>query len=155
MISPLSHFSRLQLTPRKFFVLPPNEIERRLSIAGFSAQDIRALLREDEWCALESRSQQVVFLYDFTKSKCPISLPAVIIRRVFGIHEAHVWKIRSKPQKTARLGHRTFELSYEQERAIITSIERGHSDGNFVTQRDLLNFVEFQFGKCLTSAWVH
>jgi hypothetical protein len=40
--------------PAKVIALPRNEIEPRLSIISFSAQDIGALLRDDEWCTLES-----------------------------------------------------------------------------------------------------
>jgi hypothetical protein len=65
--------------PPKVSAFPRNEIEPRLSITGLSAQDIRALLRTDEWCALESRNQEAVFLYDFARSECSISLLAAII----------------------------------------------------------------------------
>jgi hypothetical protein len=34
-------------------------------------------------------------------------------------------------------------------------IERRYSDGNFVTQRDILSFAKSEFGKCLTYGWVH
>jgi hypothetical protein len=44
--------------------------------------------------------------------------------------------------KTARPGDRPFAFSSEREDAIIALIERGCSDGNFITQRDLLNFSE-------------
>jgi hypothetical protein len=79
-------------------------------------------------------NRQVGFLYDFAKSECFIYLPAEIIGQVFEIHEAHVWKLRSKVQKTARPGHRPFALSCEQEDAIVALIERGYRDGNLVTQ---------------------
>jgi hypothetical protein len=97
--------------PPKVLALSRHEIEPRLSITGLSAQDIHALLRDHEWRALESRNQQIVFLYDFGKSERFISIPAVIVGQVFGIHEAHVWKIRSKAHQTARLGDRPFALS--------------------------------------------
>jgi hypothetical protein len=81
--------------PPKVSALPQNEIEPHLSITGLSGQDICVLLRADEWCALESRNQQVVFLYDFARNECFISLPAAIIGQDLEIHEADVWKIRS------------------------------------------------------------
>jgi hypothetical protein len=139
----------------KVFPLPRSEIKPYLSITGLSAQDIRALLRADEWCALKPQNQQIVFLYDFARSECPISLPAAIVGQVFEIHEAHIWKIRSKVQKTAQPGHCLFALSSEQEGAIVTLIKRGYSDENFITQRDLLNFAQSEFGKCLTYGWIH
>jgi hypothetical protein len=103
--------------PPKVPAIPRNEIEPRLSITGFSAQDILALLRTDDWRAWDSRIQQVVFLYDFARSECSISLPAAVIGQVFEIHEAQVWKVQSKVQKTARPGHRPFALSSEQDDA--------------------------------------
>jgi hypothetical protein len=110
---------------------------------------------DNEWCVLNSRNEQIVFLYGFAKSKRSISLPAAIVGRVFGIHKAHVWKTRWKTQKTARSGQRPFVFSSEQESMILAFIERRDRDGNIVTQRDLLNFVEFQFGKCLTYGREH
>jgi hypothetical protein len=107
-------------------------------ITGFSAQDVPALFRADEWCALESRNQQVVILYDFDRSECSMSLPAAIIGHVFEIHEAQVWKIRSKAQNTARPGHRLFARSSEQKGAIVALIERGYSDGNLSLREILL-----------------
>jgi hypothetical protein len=47
-----------------------------------------------------------------------MSLPAAIVGRVFGVYEVHVWKIRLKAQKTARLDSRPSALSSEQESAI-------------------------------------
>jgi hypothetical protein len=44
--------------------------------------------------------------------------------------------------KTARPGDRPFVFSSEQEDAVIALTERECSDGNFVTQRDFLNFAE-------------
>jgi hypothetical protein len=105
----------MRAMPPKVPALPQNEIEPRLSATGLSAQHVRALLRADEWCALESRNQQVVFLYDFVMSECSISLPAAIIGQIFEILEARVWTIRSKAQNTARPGHRPFALSSEQQ----------------------------------------
>jgi hypothetical protein len=87
--------------PPKVPAIPGNETEPPFSITGLSVQDIRALLRANEWCAEESRNQHVVFLYDFSRSEWSISLPAPIVGQVFEIYEAHVWKIRSKAQNTA------------------------------------------------------
>jgi hypothetical protein len=107
--------------PPKVPTLPWNQIEPRLSIAGLSVQDICALLRAGEWCAVESRNQQVMFLYDFTRSKYYISLQAASIGQVFEIHEVHVRKIRSKARKQPDQ-NRPFALSPEQEDAGFLSL---------------------------------
>jgi hypothetical protein len=58
------------LMPPKVLAMPRKEIEPRLSATGLSDQDIRALLRNDEWGASQSRNQQLVFLADFAQAEC-------------------------------------------------------------------------------------
>jgi hypothetical protein len=113
MLACVHTFSTRTVLPSKVPTLARNEIEPHLSTISLSAQDIRVLLRADEWRTLESRNLQVVFLYDIARSECSMSLPVAIVGQVFEIHEAHVWKIRLKAQQTARPGHRPFALSSE------------------------------------------
>jgi hypothetical protein len=49
------------LMPPKVPALPREAIERALYMTGVPAQDIRALLRSDDWHALELPNQQVPF----------------------------------------------------------------------------------------------
>jgi hypothetical protein len=49
----------------------------------------------------------------------------------------------------------TFGISSEQEDAIVAFIETRYHQGNFTTRRDVLNFVESEFGKSVTYRWVH
>jgi hypothetical protein len=63
-----------------------------------------------------------------------------------------VRKIRSKAKTKAHAPHRPLALNSEEENAVIGFIEAGHSKGDFVTQRSMLNFVEANFVKCLTYA---
>jgi hypothetical protein len=127
--------------PPKVLALPRNGIEPRVSITGISAQDIHALLRDGEWCTLESRNQKVVLLSDFAMGEYSVSIPAAFIGRVFGVYDARVWIIRSKAQKAARPSYRPFALSSEQDSVTIAFVERRYNDENFVTPRDPLNFV--------------
>jgi hypothetical protein len=46
-------------------------------------------------------------------------------------------------------------LSLEQEDAVVALIETGYLQGSFTTRRDVLNFVESEFAKCLTHSWMH
>jgi hypothetical protein len=59
----------------------------------------------------------------------------------------HVRKIHSKAKTKARSPHRPLALNSEEKNAVIEFIEAGHSKGDFVTQRSMLNFVEANFGK--------
>jgi hypothetical protein len=69
------------------------------------------------------------------------------MKLTFGKFDRKLRELRDRPSSVYSL--------IEQESAIIAFIERGYTDGNFVTQRDILNFVEFQFGKCLAYGRVH
>jgi hypothetical protein len=113
------------------------------------------MLRSAEWCALDSRNQQLVFLCDFAQTECSTRLPAAIVAQIFEIQVGHVWKIQSKAQKNPKPPYRPLALSPEQEDAVVALIESGYADGNFTSNRDVLNFVESEFGKCLTHRWLH
>jgi hypothetical protein len=140
--------------PPKAAALSREEIEPQLQYTGLSAQDIRSLLRQDEWRAIDSRNQQLLFLCDFAQEECGITLSAAIVARVFAIEASQVWKVRSKAKKQQKLPHRPPALLPDQEDALVALIETGYERGNFVTQRDVLNFVEDNFGKCLTYGWL-
>jgi hypothetical protein len=47
--------------PPKATALPKDVTEPALYQAGVSAEDIRAMLRCEQWIALESRNEQIVF----------------------------------------------------------------------------------------------
>jgi hypothetical protein len=128
--------------PPKVLDLPREEIESRLYAASLSDQDIRALLRNDEWGASQSRNQQLVLLADFAQIECSRRLPAAILACVFAIQDAQVWKIQSKTRKSSKPAHRPLALSPEQKDAVIALIETGYHNGNFTTHRDIINFVE-------------
>jgi hypothetical protein len=55
--------------PPKVLALPRERIERALCNTGVTAQDVRALLRSDDWCALHSPNEQLVFFYEFVKTE--------------------------------------------------------------------------------------
>jgi hypothetical protein len=136
--------------PPKVAALPREVLEPRLYATGVCAQDIRAMLRSPEWCALQSRNQQVVFMDDFIKNECGITLTAAALGAAFMIKGSHLRKIRSKAQNKSKAAHRPLALTEDDKSAVIRMIRNGHSSGNYITQRDVLNFVESQFQKGLT-----
>jgi hypothetical protein len=90
--------------PPKVAALPSELIQHALQEAGLSGQDIRAILRAPEWHSLNSRNEQILFLFDFIGSNCDTGLNNQVLARIFGITPHHVSKIPSKtrkPQKTA------------------------------------------------------
>jgi hypothetical protein len=141
--------------PPKAPALTREEIEPRLYATGLPAQDIRSMLRCDEWRALESRNEQLVFFCDFAQAECAVTLSAAIVAQVFGIEPSQVWKVRSKAKNRTKPPHRPPTLEPEQEEEIFALIETGYHSGNFVTQRDVLNFSEESFAKCLIYGWMN
>jgi hypothetical protein len=43
--------------------------------------------------------------------------------------------------------HQSIALKPDEEKMVIRFIEAGHANSNFVTQREMLNFVEVEFEK--------
>jgi hypothetical protein len=104
---------------------------------------------------LQSRNQQLLFIDGFLQGECGTALAAAAIGGTCMIEGSHVRKIRSAVQIEPKAGHRPLALTEDEEATIVRLIGEGHGSGNYVTQRDVLNIVEVQFGKCLTYRWVH
>jgi hypothetical protein len=51
--------------------------------------------------------------------------------------------------------HRPTTLKPDEENVVIRLNEAWYANGCFVTQRDVLNFVEGELGKCFTYGWLH
>jgi hypothetical protein len=135
--------------PPKVPALPREAIERALCNTGVSAQDIRALLRSDDWRALQSRNQQVAVFHDFIETECGETLTANVLGQAFGLEASHVRKIRSKAVKKPKLPQRPFALDEDETAAVVAFINNGWRTNNYVIQRDVLRFIEAKIGKCL------
>jgi hypothetical protein len=85
--------------PPKVAALPSELIQHGLREAGLSGQDIPAILRAPEWHGLNSRNEQILFLFDFVGSNCDIGLSNQVLARIFGITPHDVSKVRSKARK--------------------------------------------------------
>jgi hypothetical protein len=140
--------------PPKVLALPREPIERALCNTGVTAQDVRALLRSDDWCALHSRKKQLVAFYEFVKTEYSRSLTSEVLGQVFGIEPSQVRKIRSKAEKKPTSPYRPAALNEDQTAAVVAFIENGHRTRNYVTQRDVLSFIETNFQKCLRYQWM-
>jgi hypothetical protein len=140
--------------PLKVAALPRQVLEPRLYATGAPAPDIGAMLRSDEWCALQPRNQQLLFIDDCLEDECNIAPIAATIGNTFLIEGSHVRTIRSMSRIKPKAAHGPLALTGNAEAAIARLIREGNSSRNYVTQRDLLNFVEVQFEQCLTHRWI-
>jgi hypothetical protein len=140
--------------PPKVPVLPREAIERALYTTGVPAQDIRALLRSDDWRALESRNQQVTLFRDFVKNECHQTLASDVISYAFGIEASHVRKNYSKADKKRKPPDRPLALDEDQTTGVLALIRNGYGTHNYGAQEDILNFIESNFRKCLPYQWM-
>jgi hypothetical protein len=85
--------------PPKVVALPSELMQHALQEAGLSGQDIPAILRALEWHGLNSRNEQILFLFDFVGSNCGIGLNNQVLAGIFGITPHHVSKVRWKARK--------------------------------------------------------
>jgi polysaccharide pyruvyl transferase WcaK-like protein len=78
-----------------------------------------------------------------------------VLDQAFGLIEpSHVRKIRSKAEKKPKPPYRPAALNEDQTTAVAAFIENGHRTRNYVTQRDVLSFIETNFQKCLSYQWI-
>jgi hypothetical protein len=136
--------------PPKLLVLPGQSIERAICSTGITAQDVRVLLRSDDWCALHSRNEQLVFFYEFVKTEYSRSLASEALGQAFGIEPSHVRKICLKAEKKPKPPYRPDALNEDQTATVVAFIENDHRTRNLVTQRDVLSFIETNFHECLS-----
>jgi hypothetical protein len=66
---------------------------------------------------------------------------------------SQVWIICFKTKELTKSSHNPPMLLLEQQIVIVAFIEMRYHNGNFVSQWDILNFIEDNFGKCLTYGW--
>jgi hypothetical protein len=136
--------------PPKVPAAPRGAVERAPYTTGVHAQDIRVLLRSDDWRALESRNQQVAFLRDFVKNECHQTVTSDVIGHTFGIEASHVQNIYSKPHKKPKPPYRPPALDEVQTAGMLAFIQNGCGTHSYVTQRDILSFIELNSRRCLT-----
>jgi hypothetical protein len=129
-------------------------IEPLLSTSRLTTQDSRALLRSEAWNCLESRNAQLIFLADLVETECGIPFDTQDFAELFQVTRSRGRRVLYKARVTPELPHRPPTLTLEQEEAACQLIWNATSTGNFVAYRELLNFIETEFRKILTSGWV-
>jgi hypothetical protein len=103
---------------------------------------------------LASRNSQIVFLCEFGETDTTVPLSTDDIAKIFDIHPENVRQIRHRARMKQRNAHRPLTLDLEQESDVIGFIHEQFASQHYVTQRELLNYVEEKFAKILTSGWM-
>jgi hypothetical protein len=135
--------------PPKVAALSREVLKPALTSAGMIAQDIRSLLRSDAWRDLDSRNSHFVFLWEFSQSIGTIQFDTSDIAKIFNIQDHHVSSIRHKAHLKKKTPYRPPILESHQEENIVHFVQDNFDSGNYVIQREVLNYVKQNFGKIL------
>jgi hypothetical protein len=107
-------------------------------------------MRSDQSNTLQSRNAQTAFLAEFAERECRIQLPNLSLVGEFGLTASHIRTIRAKARKEQKLPQRPLSLTDDQEKTISEMVRGRAAAGIYVTQREVLNFVQTEFRKALT-----
>jgi transposase len=91
---------------------------------------------------------------EFAQKDCGVTLDTTCLAGYFGLTRFRIRTIRVKTQKKQRPPHRPLALSNKQELQLCEMIREKMITGNYVTKRELLNYVEANFHASLTYGWV-
>jgi transposase len=83
------------------------------------------------------RNEQILFLFDLVGSNCGIGLNNQALVRIFGITP-----------------HHPLELDESQEKSFLQFVQDGFTSGKYVTQREIMSFVEEHFQETVTYGWL-
>jgi hypothetical protein len=122
--------------------------EPALTSAGMTVQDTCALLRSDEWCALDSRNAQVTFIHESCQINGRTRFNSRDIGIIFNIREDHVRSIRHKALIQKKPSYPPLSLELYQK--VVQVVRNGFASQNHVIQREIWHYVEQDFGKALT-----
>jgi hypothetical protein len=103
---------------------------------------------------VEARNAQVAFLLEFAATDHGIQLPSPTLAEVFGLMSSRVRTICAQAKKTQKPRYRRLTLSQHQQEAVCQMIQNGARTGNYVAQREILDFVETEFQKTVTDSWL-
>jgi hypothetical protein len=141
--------------PSKNAAISGSAIEPRLYAAGFTAKNIRALLPNHEWIALDSRKGQLVFLQESDETECAVRFNSECLVELFELTRSRFRVLLAKARKQRRAPHRPAALSDHVESGLFRMIrEKVHTD-NYVTKREPPSCIETNFWLSLTSSWIH
>jgi hypothetical protein len=118
-----------------------------------TALETRALLRSNEWRGLDSRNAQVTFLYEFCQIHGSTRFTNRDVGMIFNIREHRVRSIHYKALIKKKPPYRPLALELQQEE-VVQFVRNGFAFENYVTQCEILNYVEQNFGKTLTYGWL-
>ena len=141
--------------PPKAVALTKDELYERCSSTIISARDVRAFVKDESFLQITTRNEQMIFFKEFLQNVCYISPNAKLLSTVFQIKEGNVRKIMCKARKSKKQHGRPFIFDAETELIIVTEIRTKKDTHEFMTQSQILRYIEENFNKSLTYGWLN
>jgi hypothetical protein len=139
--------------PLKTAAILREELEPYFHVTPLSGQDLRAIPRSERWNRLESGNAQVAFLLEFVTTDCASNFRAQPSQKCLASRRLVSAQSAQKPKEQKPSYHPRI-VSPHQEEAMRSMIRNGARTGNYVTQREVLIFVETEFPKRVASGWL-
>jgi hypothetical protein len=134
--------------------IPLREIFENLT-TFISKADTRAVAREQGWLHLNTRNEQIVFLFTAVQEKASKTLSVTELSKIFLVSKSQVFYALQQIQKPPKSPGREHLFTAQQEIEIIQYIEECFSAQIPVRPIDLLHWVNITFEKSATTGWLH
>jgi hypothetical protein len=135
--------------------IPIKEICRGLLELSFAPVSVRALKRNDEFCRILYKQNQVCFVNDYCRNMInrPISVNELAI--VFSANPRTVRKyLLNGPQEPSTPG-RHKALSEEAENQILQKLKDQYESNSAFTRNQLMGYVSENFDKSISRGWLN
>jgi hypothetical protein len=150
---PYSIMSAIPHAP-KTSAIPRSTTEPHRFATALTAQDLRALLRNKEWIALETRKAQLVFLEEFAQIECGWIFDVAKLANLFKLTRSRVHTLLVEAANRSRAPDRPLALFNKQESELCLIIREKAVAGNYATKREPLNYIEEYFRVHITDGWI-
>jgi hypothetical protein len=125
-------------------------IKPPISTTALTAQDIRAVMRNNEWIPVESRNPQLMYIEQLAKTECGITFDTTVPAELFELTHFCVRAIRAKAQRKQQPPYCPPAVSDEHEFELCQMIRDKAVTSSYVTKRVLINYIETNLRISLT-----
>ena len=139
---------------QNFTAIPLEKLANKLLEIGFSERAIRSLLKDDEFRAIQRKTDQMVFLKNYAREVLNVELEKSALAKIFDIHISTVSRSIERGLNAIKMPGKKVQLETSIENEIVEEILQRHNQGNPFSKVELLRFVNEKYNVSLTNGWV-
>ncbi|OHT08943.1 hypothetical protein TRFO_22368 [Tritrichomonas foetus] len=138
----------------KAAAIPLEILEGKLAQTHVHDRNIRALMRNKEFCELSFRNDQIIFMKEFMLEFQNMSLNNKNLGYIFDLKPNRVSNILRKAKKRKLKNGGQFSLTKEDENWLIQHIIEQSEKDEFLSKKEILFTASDKCGKPLTKGWL-